>query len=230
MASPTVQTAAGNTGDSATPTITEPAGATTGDLLIAVIGSATETTAITGLTGWTQLGEGNDGVGNRYWYGWIIRGGSAPDLVAAAANANWSTGCVRITGHHATTPIGTNHGTATGTDTAPDPPNVDPGSSNDYLSVAATVQEGKANSFTPPTTPGTYTERTDAGTGGAGSAASHVSHSIATRQYTGQAENPGAFTAANNDGWVAITMIVSPAVASSLLMPRPTSIRHLFGR
>lgn len=211
MASPTVQTAAGNSGNSATPTITEPASAAQDDLLIAVVGSSDPGTAITGLTGWTQLGEGSDTQGNRYWYGWIIRGASAPDLVAAAANTNWATGCVRITGHDPTTPIGTDHGTANGSGTTPDPPNVDPGSSRDHLSVAAAVQEGKgATRFSPPTTPGTYTEQTDAGTSGGGAGTTHVGASIATRPYTSQAENPGTFTSSVNDGWIAITMIVRP--------------------
>lgn len=210
MASPAVQTAAGNSGNSATPTITEPASAAQGDLLIAVVGNADEATAITGLTGWTQLGEGDDGQGNRYWYGWIIRGASAPDLVAASANANWVTGCIRVTGHDGTTPIGTDHATATGSSTNPDPPNVDPGSSRDHLAVAVSVQEGKSTTYTPPTTPGTYTEQTDVGTSGAGPGSQHVSHSIATREYTGQAENPGTFTSSTNDGWIAITMIVRP--------------------
>ena len=127
MASPAVATAASNTGDSATPTITEPSGAAQGDLLVAVVGSGNAGTAITGLTGWTQLAEGDDTQGNRFWYGWIIRGASAPDLVAAAANENWTTSCVRITGHDGTTPIGSDHANANGSGTTPDPPNVDPG-------------------------------------------------------------------------------------------------------
>jgi hypothetical protein len=208
VASPTVQTAAGATGNSATPTITEPASAAQDDLLIAVVGSSDPATAITGLTGWTQLAEGDDTQGNRYWYGWIIRGASAPDLVAAAANTNWCTHCVRITGHDDTTPIA-GSANANGSGAAPDSPNVDPGSSDDYLSVAAFIQEGKgATRSSPPSTPGTYTEQTDAGTSGAGAGTTHVGGSIATRQYTSQAENPGTFTSTVTDGWLALTIIV----------------------
>jgi hypothetical protein len=233
MASPVVQTAAGNTGNTATPTITEPASAAENDLLIAVVGSGDAGTAITGLTGWTQLGEGDDTQGNRFWYGWIIRGASAPDLVAAAANENWTTNCIRITGHDPTTPIGTDHGTANGTGTTPDPPNVDPGSTDDYLSVAAAIQEGKgATRFTPPASPGTYIERTDAGTAGGGAAATHVGGTIATKEYTSQADNPGTFTSSTTDGWIAITIIVSPAAgpADTSLLYRRRPLRSLIGR
>ena len=87
MASPAFQTAGENSGGSTIPSFTEPASAVEGDLLIGVIGNADAGTAITGLTGWTQLAEGDDGQGNRFWYGWIIRGASATDLVAASANA-----------------------------------------------------------------------------------------------------------------------------------------------
>jgi hypothetical protein len=212
VASPVPQSAAGATGNDATPTITEPSGSVSGDLLYAVVGSADAGTAITGLTGWNELAEGDDGQGNRYWHGWIERGASAPDLVAAAANARWHTSCVRIDGHDPTTPIGTDHGTSTGSGTTPDPPNVDPGSSRDHLSLASVIQEGKgATRFTPPTTPGAYTEQTDAGTSGGGAGTGHIGGTIAARAYTGQAENPGTFTSSTNDGWIAFTVLVRPA-------------------
>jgi hypothetical protein len=211
MASPTVQTASENSGNSATPTITEPASATSGDLLVAVIGSANAATAISGLTGWTQLGEGDDTQGNRYWYGWIIRGASAPDLTAAAANARWVAMCLRIDGHDATTPIGTDHGTANGSGTTPDPPNVDPGSSRDHLAVAAFIQEGKGDNRSTDTTPSGYTEHADIGTTGSGAGTIHVGGAMNSLQYTGQAQNPGAYTSATNDGWIAITVLVRPS-------------------
>jgi len=212
MASPAVQTSSENSGNSATPTITEPASAVSGDLLVAVVGSSDPGTAITGLTGWTQLAEGSDGQGNRYWYGWIIRGASAPDLVAAAANTNWVTGCIRIDGHDSTTPIGSDHANSTtGTNPGvnPDPPNVDPGVSRDHLAIAAAVQEGKNdNRFT--AAPSGYTLQSNVGTGGGGAGTTHVGLGIATLAYTGQAQNPGTFTSDRSDGWIGITIIVRP--------------------
>jgi hypothetical protein len=219
MASPAVQTASENSGNSATPTITEPASTAQGDLLLAVVGSATPGTAITGLTGWTQLAEGDDGQGNRFWYGWIIRGASAPDLVAAAANTNWVTGCLRITGHDATTPIGSDHANSTtGTNPGvnPDPPNVDPGSSRDHLAVAAAVQEGKDDNRFAGGAPSGYTLRSDVGTAGGGAGTTHVGLGIASLGYTGQAQNPGTFTSGRSDGWVGITVIVRPAAGQTI--------------
>ena len=231
MASPAFQTAGENSGGSTTPSFTEPASAVEGNLLIGVMGHAVATTAITGLTGWTELGEGDDTQGNRFWYGWIIRGASAPDLIAAAANGEWATSCVRIDGHDPTTPIGTDHGTANGSGSTPDPPNVDPGSSREHLAVAAVVQEGKGvTRFDPPTSPDVFIERTDIGTTGGGPGSGHVGTTIATFAYTGQAKNPGTFSGLN-DGWIAITILVRPAAAApaSLIIPnRP--LRALIGR
>ncbi len=215
MASPVVQSASEALGNSATPTITEPASAAQDDLLIAVVGSADAGTAITGLTGWTQLGEGDDGVGNRFWFGWIIRGASAPDLVAAAANANWVAMCVRVDGHDATTPIGTDHATATGTSVNPDAPNVDPGSSRDHLAVLGVVQEGKNDNRFTDSLPTGYTEQADIGTGGGGAGTGHVGGAMNSRAYTGQAENPSTHTSSRNDGWIAITMIVRPTAGTA---------------
>ena len=228
MASPVVQSASEASSSSATPTITEPASAAQDDLLIAVVGSADAGTAITGLTGWTQLGEGDDGVGNRFWYGWIIRGASAPDLVAAAANANWVAMCVRIDGHDPTTPIGTDHATATGTSVNPDAPNVDPGSSRDHLAVLGVVQEGKNDNRFTDSLPTNYTEQADIGTGGGGAGTGHVGGAMNSRAYTGQAENPGTHTSSRNDGWWVTTIIVRPdaaaaqTVTGSLLSRSPT--------
>lgn len=231
MTSPAFQTAGENSGSSSAPTITEPPSAVEGNLLIAVLGNEDPGTAITGLTGWTELGEGDDTQGNRFWYGWIIRGASAPDLVAAAANTQWAASCIRIDGHDPTTPIGTDHGTANGDSTAPDPPSVDPGSSRDHLSVIAAVQEGKGTTRFTDNVPTGYTERTDIGTTGGGPQTAHVGTTIATRTYTGQAENPAAFASSVDNGWIAITIIVRPAAAApaSLIIPnRP--LRALIGR
>lgn len=213
MASPTFQTATENSGDSATPTILEPSGAATGNLLVAVVGSASEGTAIAGFTGWTTLREGDDGQGNRYWMGWIIRGASAPDLVGTAANAKWVAMCIRITGHNASTPIAANATPATGSGTNPDPPSATPSGSNDYLAIAATIQEGKNDNRFTDTTPSGYTERADIGTAGGGAATGHIGGAMNTRAYTGTTEDPGAYTSATNDGWVALTVIVAPAPA-----------------
>ncbi len=206
-ASPITQASSGNLGASATPTITEPAGTVVDDLLVAVIGSAGTGTAITGLTGWTQLGEGSDGA-NRWWYGWIIRGASAPDLVAAASNDNWTAMCYRVDGHDPTTPIGTDHANASASSNIPDPPNVDPGSVANRLSLAAVVQEGKITAWTPPSG---YAEDQESNSSGGGGGATHVGGSIASVAIVNQAENPGTFGSTVTDDYTAFTILVSPA-------------------
>ena len=214
MASPVVQTSSGNTGDSATPTLVEPSGAVLDDLLVAIIGSGDPGTAITGLTGWTQLGEGSDSVGNRYWYGYIIRGASAPDLAAAAANENWTAMCYRIDGHDATNPIGASdadHGINSATTINPDPPSVDTGTSDDYLALAAALSEGKHTGWTPPSG---YAEDQESNTGGGGSQTIHVGGTIASLGLTTQTVNPGTFLASRSDGSTAFTIVVSPDPAA----------------
>ena len=204
--SPVVQTSSGAVGDSTTPTITEPASAAEDDLLVAVIGSAGTATAITGLTGWTQLGEGSDGA-NRWWYGWIIRGASAPDLVAASGNERWTTMCWRVDGHDPTTPIGTDHANFSASSNTPDPPSVDPGTEANRLSLAGVVQEGKITAWTPPSG---YAEDQESNTSGGGGGTAHIGGSIASDPLFGQAENPGTFGSTVTDDYTAFTILVSP--------------------
>jgi len=97
--------------------------------------------------------------------------------------------------------------TATGDSTEPDPPSVDPGSSEDRLAVVAYGQEANTNGrFTQPSG---YTEPSDSdgGTSGGGNPATHCGLGLSYRTYTGQTENPGIATSSVDDGWAAQTII-----------------------
>lgn len=118
---------------------------------------------------------------------------------------------IAVVGADNTTPEAATPTPATGFGANPDPPDSGAVASGDYLAIAVGSSEGKPTppAWTPPTN---YTEESDDTTSGAGSAAANCNASIATRELTSiTSENPGTFTAAATDDWVAHTLLINEA-------------------
>ena len=228
MASPVAEENAStvNSTDNASCQVSKPANTVDGDLLVAILIRAITTATITGPTGWTkEEDQAHDGGDTTVWY--KVAGGSEP------ADYTWSwTGntknigaILRITGADTTTPIAASPTPATGSSALPDPPSADPGSSDDYLAVAFVGMEGKRSPFTESTG---YTEEVDLGTSSGGAAATHSCGHIASKEYTGQVEDPGTVSSSGTDGWATMTLIIAPGgagpqtITGSLLSRSPT--------
>ncbi len=225
-ATDTVQTTINSTAGTSI-LITKPSGVVNGDLMVAQIGLLGTTNTITGPSGWTEE-ETASFHGDRMSLWVKVAGASEP------ADYTWSWtgssrnlgGIVRITGHDQITPIAASPTIATGSSNSPNPPSADPGSSDVHLSLAFAHIEAKNQTFTPPTSPGVYTEEWDIASTGGGAGTGHGAISIASREYTGQVEDPGVFTAANADGWGAATIIIAPAGAPAADIYPPFPRRH----
>ncbi len=156
------------------------------DLMVALIERAFGSGSITAPTDWNLIGSlvTHDGGSTAVYE--KVAGASEP----SSYTWDWVTGgsrncgaIQRVTGADTTTPIAANAST-TSADTI-DPPNADPGSSDDHLAVVFVGQEGKTTTFTVSTG---YTENVDGiGTSGGGSPALHCSGYIESREYNGQA-------------------------------------------
>ena len=95
-------------------TMTEPAGAASGHLMVAAL-AFIGTTTFTAPAGWTLIGESINATASFHWY-YIIRGGSAPSLIWTRTGGSNVTG--RITAYSASAAITFINDTA-GTPTSP---------------------------------------------------------------------------------------------------------------
>lgn len=103
--------------------------------------------------------------------------------------------------------------------TNPDPPNLDPAGygAEDILWIAFAGHDGNYSLSAGPTNYTALTERRWADSAGAGVRA-------AWRNLNATSENPGTFTGANIDDWVAVTIAVRPAAASTIATPGTASL------
>ncbi|MGH8573430.1 MAG: hypothetical protein ACREX8_12770, partial [Gammaproteobacteria bacterium] len=180
--------------------VTLPSGIVAGELLlvpIAVDGDAGSSAS----AGWTELGDVTEGTISGAVY-YKIAAGSDTLTITTVDSEQISWVAHRISG--AGTPTGSS---VIGDSTNPDPPNHNAGSAADYLWVAVHCGDGTTVSSAAPTN---YTNLlTQAGTG----SISGASISVARRTLNAASENPGTFTA-GDDEWVCWTIAVPPAAAT----------------
>jgi len=224
MAFPTWQTFGSVTGNTAgtSATVPKPSGTVQGDLMVAFITKSNTPDFTVVPTGWTLIRNTAAAADVRHGVWWKIAGASEPaDYTWQwAASVRYVGSIHRITVHHATTPVEGSGTPAVGVSGTPDPPSYTPGSTQDYLILVSFGEAAKGNSATPPTN---YTERSDLSTSGAGPNNAHAASSVATRQLnTGAAENPGTFTSATSEDWVANTVFIQPVAATSFTRTHTT--------
>ena len=186
------------------------------DVIYAFIDQAVVTDPPT-LSGWFEI----EGVNHDGGRGTVLRkvitnaAGEPSSYVFTWTGNSRNVGVIcRARGADTTTPEAID-GSNTGAG-APDPPSVDPGSSDDYLAIAGWLQEGKATTHS--VVPSGYTDAAvDGGTTGGGSHATHCSLGFAHKEYTGQVEDPSAFTLSRADGHVAYVVIIAPAAVGQII-------------
>lgn len=190
--------------------VTAPAGIADGDILVFAVERAVVTGAIIWPSGFNELWDQTH-FGGSNACSWKRAASESGDYTASWTGDSRNVGIIfAISGAVATgdpTTLGT---IVTGTGTSIDPPSSDPGSSAARLAVVVIGQEGKNSArFTPDPA---YTEpaNADGGTSGAGPGGDHCGLTMAYRTYTGQAEDPGAWTSSVNDGYVAQTIVFDP--------------------
>lgn len=177
--------------------------------MYAILERATVTDLVTAPTGWvlTDTPVNHDGGSTAVYE--KVAGASEPSTYTWnwAFSSRFCGAIQRVTGANTTTPTAGKASTTSASTI--DPPNADPGSSADHLALVFVGQEGKATTFTISTS---YTENVDGfGTSGGGAQTDHCSGYIESRQYTGQAENPGVVGASRSDGNGSFTVIVAPS-------------------
>ena len=190
-------------------TVVAPSGIIDDDILIFVLERAVVTSAISWPTGFVELwGSSGNHDGGNFAGAWKRASSESGNYQATWSGNSLNVGIVyAISGALISADPITIGTVATGAGVTPDPPNADPGSSEDRLAIACYGQEGKGdNRFAEPSG---YTEpaNSDVGTTGSGSGAGHCGLGLSYKLYTGQAENPGTTTSSINDGWAAQTII-----------------------
>jgi hypothetical protein len=190
-----------------------PTGITAGDLLVVTVQIATGIPqTITWPSGWTQLYSQVNGVVVQGAAAYRVADGTEGSTVTITLSSNSGVQSValRITGHDSAT--APQAGTATtGTTSTPNPPSLTPtGGAKDYLWIACCVSDA-ANVTAAPTN---YSNLTVPGSG------SDIG--TAERLLNAASEDPGTFTLASSNEWVANTIAVHPAAAvtaSLVMMP-----------
>lgn len=227
MASPSFRSANENSGTGTSISVNAPAGIVDDDILIFLLDRSEANDAVI-LTGFTQLfltayGNVTGGQGS-LWCGWkrasSESGAYAPTWASSSANV---TACM-----HAISDVDTGDTPAVGTtvtpaaSNAPDPPNVDPGSSGDRIGIVVIGQEGKGdNRFSASASGYTVPAASNIGTFGGGAGRIHCGCCIAYRQYTGQAENPGALASSATELYAANTISLLGTAAPEVLFKSP---------
>ena len=216
MAAPTVQTTAESATTTAgtSHTVTMPSGVAAGDLLV-IIGSGVTATTYS-LANWTELMDENVNRGILVYVRQADGSEGASVSISSVGSTKPAWIAYRISGAAdpgVTAPtLGT---TATGTSTTPDPPNCNPGVSNDYLAIAFYTLAGEEADDDTWTTaaPASYTNLLQKTAGVAGT---NISAAIAAaqRQLTAvSSEDPGTFTTVTSvsNAWRAQTLMIPEA-------------------
>ncbi len=184
---------ASTTTNASTHAITMPSGITAGDLLIIVF-STDGVADITITAGdWIELSQAQgSGVSSGIFYKFA----TGSDTATVATGSEQTSHIVyRISG--ASMPY---IAQTTGNSTNSDPPNLDTGTSRNYLWLATATHDSTVVASAAPTNYSNLHTQAAAGTGGA-------STSTAERAATASSENPGTFTS-NTEQWVSFTIAI----------------------
>ena len=186
-----------------THTVTMPAGITTGDLLITVIGI--DLAATITFTGWTVLYDvENTGVqGAAYYRIADETEGATQTFTTGGANEQSANTCYRISGYSGTPEIGT---TATGSSNTPNPPIVTPsGGEGAYLFLAcASHDNGSLFATEWPDDYRDWQTNSRANTaGGAGVLVAALENNLIT------SSNPTSFRISGGEQWVTNTIAIA---------------------
>lgn len=200
--------------------IANPAGAATGDLIIAVVsvdlsGSATGS-PVTASAGWTALTNTSQTQGTTVVhmraFGRVLDGSGSDALAVTGPSQDYVVAMHRIpSGDHSVTNASINTditaaGT-TGSSTNGDPPNDNPAVSKDWLWLAGIAVDGTTTT-TVTGVPTNYTQQLNVVS--AAASTSCVVGATASRRLTGSSEDPGTFTHASR-AWCTVTIAIPPA-------------------
>jgi hypothetical protein len=200
----------------ATVTARMPTNIDAGDLLVAAVstdGAATATAG--GGEGWTQISAASNGSEVRLTVLAKIAAGSDALSLTLGSAVDSVTHVMRIINHDVSNvatdiPIGT---AATGTSSTPNPPSVTPAANetNLFLALAAADDDDEQNVFVPTS----YTGEANVGSAALSATTAHI---LAAYRYvtTGSAQDPGTFTLAASEEWVAQTLCIPPGVVVNL--------------
>lgn len=189
-----------------------PTGISAGDLLIAVhVGSATDATPNSALTGWTLLRERliASNAGHMVAFYKIASGSEGSTAIITTDLAEDSASCVyRITGWHGTTPPEASTGATSASSTTPDPDTVTPSwGAEDNLFIAVGDGDGNRTVTVYPTNYGSNNLTASSGTAGGGACG------LATRNLNATSDDPGTFTVTTAGTVAAFTIVVRPGVS-----------------
>lgn len=202
------RSAASSVASTANASVTEPAGAVSGDVFYGLLVVDTRTSVCTLPTGWSSLNTGQSpsagSSGFIYNLGRIVRTGSAPSFTCTnpARYREWHVICV--SGADTTTPEDASSylTAATVNPYNPNPPSATAVGSDDLGIAAGVGWQGSASAWT---APAGYTVRSDNTAGNDGI--------LATKALSASgAEDPAAFSGANTgsaDGWAGTVLVKS---------------------
>jgi len=222
MASPTVRaysTPNNNTDAAPAFTVNAPAGATTGDLLLAFASGDTTTTAWTAspANGWTRLSNELQGTTNQLAVYAKVATGTDTLSIAATNAQDYSVVMVAITtGTHGVSAVSTDiviPAAATASTGNADPPNSGTVASKDWLAIAACGLDFTATGDSVSAYPSTYSAgvltKSASSTTSCGLGVGHKALTAAT------SENPGTFTNTSRP-WVAKTLLIPPVTSATV--------------
>jgi hypothetical protein len=206
-------------------TVNMPTDIDAGDLLIAYVSAdANSTIAPGGGEGWTSIDDASNGSDVRLTIlAKLAAGGDALTLTVGAA-ADTATYVQRIT-HHGVSNVATDivvGAAATGTDANPDPPSVTPPSNKTWLVLACAAADDDDNLAFLTYHPTGYVPL--AQTESSATTTSCMLDVACDVQTTGSAINPGTFTMAAAEEWVAQTLFVPGFSADTNITPATVTI------
>lgn len=197
-------------------TVNLPASISAGDLLIVVhVGSATDATPNSALTGWTLLRDKTiaSNAGHVVAFYKIASGAEGSTATITTDLAEDSGSCAyRITGWHGTTPPEASAGATTGSNTAPDPDAVTPSwGAEDNLFIAVGDADGNHTITAYPANYGSNNITSATSTAGGGACG------LATRNLNATTDDPGAFTSNTSGTTAGFTIVVRPGVSVAVI-------------
>jgi len=223
---PVVETTATTNGTTATANaaVNLPSGIVSGDLLLVLHRSASNTTshAVSG-GGWTNLfNDDSDGSNDRIslWYR-QADGTEGATITITQTSSKFASIAYRISGAENPSTQAPEFATlVTGTDAAPNPGSLSPtGGAKSYLWLWMGGWEGEQTS-PPAGNPTDYSSPLGADSGTAGLTATNCRVAAAQRTLNAASENPGSWTISVSDDWTATVVAVHPAGAGGNVFSR----------
>ena len=197
--------------DASPTTVAMPSGIVAGNLLIVICSADVgDTITQSGGSDWTKLEQTNQaGVIGLVIFAKLAVGSDTLTLTSTGSN---DIACVsmRITGHSVSNvSTGIKRGTAaTGTNAAPNPPNLAPGTARDWLFIECFAADDDDN-----TTPYESTNYTAVAQIESASSTTSSLCAVASRNLNGTSDNPGVMAMAATEEWVAQTIAIPPVFA-----------------